>query len=108
MIARFVKYLMRLGFYVILFFASVWLFLGIPPQETYTRAYRHISRMLSDAGTLSKNTQTQISLVKQEADTQIQNVSDRLNGKDPYEKVANLADQVILSSGARVGSQQGN
>lgn len=102
MIARFIKFLMRMGFYVILFFGSVWLFLGIPPNATYARAYAHINKMLGRANTLSKDTQTTLSYMKQETDTQMRHASDRFHGKDPYEKFSNRLNEVVKTGGADV------
>ena len=102
MIGAIVKYLIRMSFYVILFFGSVWLFLGIPPNETYARAYQHINKMLGRATKLTQDTETTVSYMKQEADTQLQHASDRFHGKDPYERLAGRLDESVQKGGVQV------
>jgi len=102
MIASLIKFIIRIGFYVVLFFGAVWLFLGIPPNETYVRAHDNINKMLGRASKISKGAQTMVSQMGQEADTQAQHVSDRLQGKDPYERFAGQLDKTVVSGGAQV------
>ena len=100
MITSLIKFIIRMGFYVILFFGTVWLFLGIPPNETYVRAHDNINKMLGRASKISKSTQTMVSQMGQEADTQARHVSDRLQGKDPYERLAERMDASVGRGGA--------
>ena len=102
MIGALIKFIMRMGFYAILFFGSVWLFLGIPPNETYARARVQINRMLGRAQNFSQGTQTQVSQMGQEYNTQYQHASDRFHGKDPYERFNNRLSDVVSSGGAEV------
>ena len=102
MISGLIKFIMRLGFYAILFFGAVWFFLGMPPNETYARARVQMNKMFGRAQTLSQGTQTQVSQMGQEYNTQIQHASDRFHGKDPYERFNNRLNDVVTSGGAEV------
>ena len=102
MIGSIIKFFIRLLFYVVVFFGAVWLFLGMPPQETYGRACDNINKMLGRASNLSQSTQTTVSQMKQEYGTQYQHASDRFHGKDPYERLAGRFDETIGSGGTQV------
>ena len=102
MIGSFIKFLIRMSFYVIVFFGAVWLFLGLPPNETYARARDNINRMMGRASNLSQSTRTMVSQMGDSAETQMQHASDRLHGKDPYERFAGRLDQTVGSGGQQV------
>jgi len=102
MIGRIIKFFIRMSFYVILFFGAVWLFLGMPPQETYARAYDNINKMLGRATNLSQSTKTTVSQMREEYGIQYQHASDRFHGKDPYERLAGQLDKTINTGGSDV------
>ena len=102
MIGSLIKFIIRMGFYVIIFFGAVWLFLGIPPNETYVRAHDNINKMLGRANRVSRNVKTTVSQMGESAETQAGHVSDRLHGKDPYERYAGQLDKTVGSGGQQV------
>ena len=97
MISRFLKLIFHTLFYVALFFGLVWTLMGIPPREAYQRMSDHLSHLSGQSGTFINNVANTASDMKEVADSQLQQASDRFHGKDPYEGYAKRLEKDMLS-----------
>jgi len=102
MIGSLIKHLIHLAIYVIVFFGAVWLFLGMPPQETYTRSSEHLGKLFGRASKFSRDFGNTAIEMKHEADSQLQQASDRFHGKDPYERQAHRFDEMVGKGGEKL------
>ncbi|MBQ7412789.1 MAG: hypothetical protein IJV07_00740 [Alphaproteobacteria bacterium] len=96
MISRFLKLIFHTLFYVVLFFGLVWALMGIPPQDAWQRMSDHLSRLSGQGGTFVHNMANTASDMKEAADSQLQQASDRFHGKDPYEGYAKRLDKSMF------------
>ena len=87
MIIKLFRVLFHVVFYVLIFVGLVWALLGISPSETYVRSRDSLSRFLTQTNVFTGKVFQTGENMKNVADFQLQQASDRFHGKDPYEKI---------------------
>ncbi len=90
-----IKTIIRLIIYIAVFMAFVWLLLGIPPQDTWTRSWDRLNQMIGRAASSAGDIAKTAGDMKNVAGYHLQQAADRIDGKDPYEDFnAQLSEQV--------------
>ena len=100
MIAGFFRFIFHILIYVVVFVGLVWLILGIPPMETYSRAVQNIGGLIGRATGISQEVMQTAGDMKNVADSHLQQAADRINGIDPYEKIARQFDADVAAAAA--------
>ena len=87
MIGKIFQFFFRLVIYVLIFIGLAWALLGITPSETYVRSRNSFSLFWAHVSDFKGKMIQTGGDMKDVVDSQIQQSSDRLQGKDPYERI---------------------
>jgi len=97
MVGRFFSGLMHLFFRIVIFVLLVWIFLGITPVETYKTATDRVASGWHAVLSYFGYVQETASDMKDAANSQLQQASDRFHGKDPYERLVHKLDADVAA-----------
>ena len=95
MIGKLCRYLFHAIVYATIFLGLVWLLLGIPPQEAWLRTRNNLGRLTGRASHFAGDFGKTTSDMKDVANYHLKQASDRINGIDPYERVAKQFDDSV-------------
>ena len=86
-IGKLIKGCINLVIYAVIFTMIAWIFLGLSPKSTWDRFNRQVDKVTSfitgSAGNISSTASDMANVARYHLDQ----ASDRIDGKDPYEEV---------------------
>lgn len=97
MFAKIIKFLFHFIVYAVFFLGLAYLLLGISPQESIARMKTQFHRFTNTSSRISSAVSKTAGDMKDAADSQLQQASDRLHGHDPYERIAQRYDADVAN-----------
>lgn len=88
-IGKLIKGCIKLLIYAVIFTVLVWIFLGLSPKSTWYHFNRQIDRVISFVTASTNNISSTASDMANVARYHLDQASDRIDGKDPYENIDN-------------------
>ena len=88
-IAKLIKECIRLVIYAVVFVLLAWIFLGLSPRSTWNRFLTQAGHVTSFVTGSARNVSETASDMANVAKYHLNEASDRIDGKDPYEDFNN-------------------
>lgn len=87
-IGKLIKVCIKLMIYAVIFTVIAWIFLGLSPKSTWDRFNRQVDKITSFITGSVRNVSSTASDMANVARYHLDQASDRIEGKDPYEGVS--------------------